>query len=750
MRWLMWIAIGSGMGCAIGAYFFRGMGLLLAAGACLLGLIPAVVFRNRWKYGNTAIAVFAGLVLGCGMFFGYDSLYVAPARALDGSEGTVTLRVSDECRVTEYGYSVDGTVELSGKRYKMRLYLDEGIPLSPGDSLTLPVRFRLTDEGGQSEPTYHRTNGILLLGYQQDRAVWNQGTPNFGDVPGILRQRLKERMDALFPEDTRGFARALLLGDKSALPAEVDTTFRLCGVSHIVAVSGLHISILFALVQQFGGKRRFLTALLGIPVVLLFAAVAGFTPSVTRAAVMQVLMLLALVFGREYDPATALGFAALMILGQNPLTVASAGFQMSVGCVAGILLFREKIGKYLMTLFGAGVKQKTFVAKRIRGMITSVSVGLSAMVFTAPLVAWYFGVVSLVSVLANLLVVPVVSVVFYGILLACLAGAWIPVLGTWIGWLVSWLIRYTFAVTRILAAFPLAAVYTESVYICIWLVLVYGLILWIILMKPERLMPGVCCAVGGLCLALLFSWSEPLLDDYRVTVLDVGQGQCLLLQSRGNTFLVDCGGTDGQDAGDKAADHLLSMGISRIDGLVLTHYDRDHVGGVPWLARRVEIGRIYLPLVGEGEPDPTEEWALSDRVQRFWVEGDMEITFRDCRIRLFAPEYEKSGNESSIAVLFQNEKYDTLITGDMSAARERELLEKGVLPDLELLVAGHHGSGSSTSAELVYRTAPDLVLISVGADNSYGHPAPSVLNRLELYGCTVYRTDLDGNLIFRG
>ena len=359
-----------------------------------------------------------------------------------------------------------------------------------------------------------------------------------------------------------------------------------------------------------------------------------------------------------------------------------------------------------------------------------------------PLSVYYYGTVSLVSLAANLLVVPAVSGVFYGIMLACMTGGAV-------GGAVSLLIRYVFAVTALLGELSLAAVYTRSVYVAVWLVFVYVLIAGLALCRPGRVWPGVCCAVLGLCLALTLSWAEPLMDDYRVTVLDVGQGQSVILQSRGSTFLVDCGGDEDQDAGERAADALLAMGIRRIDGLILTHYDRDHAGGVAYLARRIGIDRVYLPRTEEGEMLDAVLEATAES-ERIWLDTDVEVRFGSCSIGIFAPEGEKSGNESCASVLFRGEKYDTLILGDMNAAAERKLLETRDLPDLELLIVGHHGSATSTSAELVYRTAPDIAVISVGGDNAYGHPAPEVLSRLALYGCTVYRTDTMGDFLFRG
>lgn len=747
MRLLVWICLGFSAGCGLGAWWLRGAALVWTAVAALGLMIPAVWFRNRWKPLGAAALVLLGLALGCGVFRGYESRVLAPLGSLDGQTTVIALTASDYSKPTDYGVSVEGTIRAGGRDYRVLLYLDEPWEITPGDMIQLPARLRFTDEGGSMEPTYHRTNGILLLAYQEDAGVVLPGEPEWYHQPAVWRRSLSNLLDRCFPADTRGFARALLLGEKSGLSEDTALSFRLAGLSHIVAVSGLHLSFFFGTIFLLTGKRRWLTALVGIPSVVLFAAVAGFTPSVTRAAGMQILMMLALACNREYDAPTALSVAVMAMLCMNPLVIASAGFQMSVASVAGILLLYpiwwKKLGGEQAR------KGKNLSRKILRGGISAVSLSLGASVPVLPLVAGYYDTVSLVSVVANLLVVPVVSVIFYGICLVCLLGSVWPVMGTAAAWLVSWLMRYVFAAAEFLGGFPLSAVYTGSVYILIWLAFCYGILAWLLWGKPNRQWPWICACVAGFCLALLLSWSEPLMSSYRVTVLDVGQGQCILLQSRGTTFMVDCGGDSDAQAGDKAAQALLTMGITRIDGLILTHYDRDHCGGVPRLASRITIDRIYLPRTEDTDGLLPDVLAATETAERMWVDTDTDIFFRDCRIRIFAPDSGKSGNESCAAVLFQREKCDTLITGDTNAAGERELLRKGELPDLELLIVGHHGSADSTSAELLYRTAPDAAIISVGRNNPYGHPRQEILNRLERYGIAVFRTDLSGDIMFK-
>lgn len=747
MRKLMWFAIGFGAACAFGCYLWIGKWmLLLAVLACVLGigtgLLPEQKVRKR------AAVLCLGLAVGFLWFYGYDRLYTAPIRELDGQ--TVELEVTADSYgwETDYGSALDGRIEIQGKIYRIRVYLNGGELVEPGDVFTDSVKLRLTTDGGEHEPTFHRSNGILLLGYQRGEGRIQKGdSSKLVYFPSRLRQKLTGLIEECFPGNTAAFAKALLLGDRTDLSHEISTDFKVTGISHIVAVSGLHMSILFALVYLLTFKRRHLLAVFGIPVVVLFMAVAGFAPSVTRAGIMQILMILALCLNREYDPPTALSFAALGMLAVNPLVASSVGFQLSVLSVAGIFLFEEKIRRWIQERLP---DPKGKAGKILRNWFAgSVSVSLSAQVMTTPLVAVYYGTVSLVGVLTNLAVLWVITFTFYGVMAVCLLGLfWMPGAKA-AAWVVAWPIRYVLAVAKIFAQLPMAAVYTKSIYIVIWLVFCYCMILALVFGKNKRPLVSVGLGVLGLVIALGLSWAEPMLNDHRVTVVDVGQGQSVILQHRGKTFVVDCGGDYADDAADSTAEILLSMGIRRIDGLILTHYDEDHAGGVAYLLHRIDAQSLYLPAVVEDQTLVNEIVTAAGEAQMIWVEQDLLVESEGMKISLYAPEGTQNGNESCIAVLFQTEKCDTLVTGDMSQFRERLLMYRVDLPELECLIVGHHGSKNSTSQELLDQTAPEVAVISVGEGNRYGHPAQETLERLEAAGCLVYRTDEMGDIIFR-
>ena len=746
----MWFAIGFAAVSCVCAYFYTDNLMWFAVAAAAAAMILAIGYAwFRWL--RIPVMVFVAFTLGITWFSLYDLIYLSGARSLDAQVITIQVEATDYSYETAYGSAVSGVLKQGNKQYQILLYLDGKVSVEPGDQISGLFRLRFTAEGGSREPTYHRSEGIFLLGYQKDDiSITKAEKISWKYRPAVWRRNLTNKIDTLFPEDAAAFAKALLLGDRSDIDYETSTAFKVSGISHIVAVSGLHVSILFGLVYLVTGRNRFLAAGLGIPVLILFAAIAGFTPSITRACIMQCLMLLAMLVKREYDPPTALAAAVLLMVVINPMSVISISLQLSVGCMIGIFLFSQRIHDWFLTPGRLGsAKGKGILPRLKRWFVNSISFSLGASVMTTPLVAVYFETVSLVSIFTNLLVVWMISYIFYGIMLTMLISLFSFYLSKVTAMLVTFPIRLVTGTAKLLSSFPLAAVYTQSIYIVIWLISAYIMLAAFLCMKKKPTILLIGCTTLTLCLALLASWSEPRLDECRVTVLDVGQGQCILLQSEGCTFLVDCGGDSDTGSADLAAETLLSQGVWKLDGVIVTHYDTDHTRGIPYLLTRVNADYVFLP-------DLLDEKILADDIKEaadgeiVCVSENKVLTFGNAKITLFAPEVNNLDNECSMCVLFQTENYDILITGDRGKLGEKLLLLRTELPELEVLVAGHHGSAGSTNDFLLEATKPKYVLISAGENNIYGHPAAALLERLRKAGCIVYRTDQNGTIIFRG
>lgn len=748
MRKLMLFTIGFVVACAVGVYLLSDAWLLLAGLFFLLGGMIALCLHSR--PAKIAAVIIFGCVIGFGWLWCYESLYLSPAKSYDGEVAQLTVIATDYSYTPVYGQAFDGYTQINGKHYRVRCYLDEFQPVAPGDIVVGEFVLHYTARGGQKEATYHKGEGIFLLATQKSEVTLTAGKLRIWDYPAVWRQKIMDQIVDVFPSDTSGFAKALLLGDTTDFTYRQDRAFQVSGLRHVVAVSGLHVSILFSLIYLFFGRQRVLNALFGVPLLVVFAAIAGFTPSIVRACLMQGLILLAMLVDKEYDPPTALAFAVLLILGINPLAITSVSLQLSAGCMVGIFTFSEPLRQYLLS-FGKlkeKSKGKSVRAKLIRWFTGSVSVTLSAMAFTTPLCAIYFGMVSLVGILANLLALWVVSFVFYGIMLALLLSILFLPAGEGIAWLVSWLIRYVLLVAELLADFPLAAVYTDSIYIACWLILSYVLLGTFFCLKKKYPLLTTAGILMLLATCITLSWLEPALDDTRVCVIDVGQGQSILLQHGSERYLVDCGGEHAGITADTVANFLLSQGVFHLNGLILTHYDADHAGSVLNLLTCVDTDRIYMPDVQDSNGIRQQiEAEYPDKID--YIQNVSQLDLETGKITLFPGKPKADDNENSVCVLFQPENCDILITGDRSGQGERALIKQTELPGLELLIAGHHGSHLATSFDLLLATQPQAVAISVGANNRYGHPRAEVLERMDRFGCKVYRTDLQGTIIFR-
>ncbi len=748
MRGLMWFSTGLCAACMISAYCGSPMSLWTAVCAGLLAVLCFLVIRNR--AGRIVSILLAAFALGLGWFALYNGQYLQEVRELDGQVQNIEIEASDYSYQTNYGSSVPGSFVWNGRKIRILAYLDGCQNIEPGSHISGSFQLRFTAYGGAKEPTYHRSEGVFLLAYQKEEiTITDTEDISWIHYPAFLRKVLAERIDQLFSGDAAAFAKALLLGDRTDINYDLNTNFKVTGISHIIAVSGLHVSILFGMIYVLLGKNRFLSFAVGVPVLLLFSAVAGFTPSITRACIMQCLILLAMLLNREYDSPTALAFAVLIMVLINPMVVISISFQLSVGCMIGIFLFTSRIHGWMLSEKCLGsAKGKTVIAGIKRWFASSVAVSAGASIMTTPLVAYYFETVSLISLLTNLLVVWVISFIFCGMIICIILTFASFRLARFAASIVSLAIHFVLKIAEVLAKFPLAAVYTNSVYVVVWLAFLYLMLVVFLCLRKRHVLVLFCCAITSLCVALMASWTEPLLDECRVTVLDVGQGQCILLQSQGRTYMVDCGGDSPTEAADTASQTLLSQGIYKLDGLILTHYDEDHTAGVPYLLTRIGADMILLPDM-QDESGIRQEIESGNNDRICYVERDLTFAFGETKLTLYAPESKNMGNESSICVLFQTKNCDILITGDRGTLGEMMLLHRTDLPQVDVLIAGHHGAAGSTGEKLLTQVKPRDVLISVGKNNRYGHPAKSLLERVQRIGAAVWRTDISGTIVFR-
>ena len=721
----------------------------MSGAACAAAFSVLLLRLRRW----TIPALLAlGMALGFVWFSACDLWVAAPVRAMDGQTLSGSATVRDVPRSTAYGARVYADAELEGRRVRVLLYYSDAIQPHPGDRLTFTARFQIPS--GEDYDVYYRSIGVGLIGRvaRGDLRV-EAAKPSLRNFPLRLRAALKAKIGAVFPADAAPLILALLTGDRSDLSYARRNELSVSGIAHVVAISGMHVSILLGILMLLCGRRRWLCAILGVPAVLLFTLMTGAIPSVVRASVMQILWLLAPLLRRENDPATSLGAAALFILLPNPWTVTNLSFQLSFGSMAGIFLLSGRIYRRCDDWPPIhALLRRRFVRGILRYIVGTIASTCGATFLTVPLVALRLGTVSLAALGANLLTLWAVSLLFELSLALCLLGfLWLGA-ARFLSPAAAVLARYILAVAGFTARLPGAALYTKNVFIFPWLVFVYAAAGCCLLPEGRRaVVPAACLSVIGLCLCLWLGRLDGGTHSLRMPMLDVGQGQCLLFEDGGVTLMYDCGG-DGNDAvGENAARLLLSQGTDRLDVLVLSHYDADHCGGVCQLLERLPVSLLYLPDLpcDTALRSDIERSARAHGTELRYVTRDEKLNYSSSEVYIFAPVLDGSDNEACLALLYSQGRYDVLATGDMTAQAERLLLSRRRLPDVEVLVAGHHGSAGSTCDTLLAQTTPETVLISVGRNNLYGHPAGETIARIEAFGAQILRTDLCGTITIR-
>ena len=723
---------------------------LYAAGGVLLLALAWLFAARKQKYFRRGLLILLPLVVSLAYFAGYDHLVRQPIEDRCGAASDFTATVCDWPQATERGARV--TVELEGyHRARAVLYGEaELLAARPGDTVTGTAQWQSAAHFDSDDVTHFNARGVYALLYGREDVRLSAGD---GDALRWLPQRagkaFREKVAAIW-DDPRvsGFLTAELTGDKSAMDDGDYLAMQETGLAHLFAVSGLHCAFLVTLLALLISRRQRLLCAVTIPLLLFYMVMVGMSPSVVRACIMQIFLLIAPLFRRGSDPLTSLAAALLVILLCNPFAAASVSLQLSFSATLGMVLLSPRLYKLLTGWYKGKCRPLRaalcFVAAHL-------SATLSAVVFTAPLTAWYFRIFVLVAPLSSLLAVPAAGWSFMAAFVTVLLGfVWLP-LASLLGW-ISWaLVRYILWIANGMMSWRYHAVYFTNPYLIYWLLFLYAAFIGCAATPDGKRKYLLASALSVLTLTAAI-WVNR--QDYQYGVLtaltlDVGQGESVILTSGGETALVDCGSSNSyKDPGGLAADTLHSMGVRELSAVVVTHYHADHTNGLYEVLRRIPVQTIYLP-------DIEDEYGVRERLVSLAEEKGAQVTYvtketadtlGDTILTIYPPV--QSGgdlNELGLTALASAGDFDLLITGDMSGSTEKKLVETYALPDIEVLVVSHHGSRYSSNIRFLKAVTPEAAVISVG-DNNYGHPSEETLQRLLAIGADIWRTDQQGTI----
>ena len=723
---------------------------LYAAGGVLLLALAWLFAARKQKYFRRGLLILLPLVVSLAYFAGYDHLVRQPIEDRCGAASDFTATVCDWPQATERGARV--TVELEGyHRARAVLYGEaELLAARPGDTVTGTAQWQSAAHFDSDDVTHFNARGVYALLYGREDVRLSAGD---GDALRWLPQRagkaFREKVAAIW-DDPRvsGFLTAELTGDKSAMDDGDYLAMQETGLAHLFAVSGLHCAFLVTLLALLISRRQRLLCAVTIPLLLFYMVMVGMSPSVVRACIMQIFLLIAPLFRRGSDPLTSLAAALLVILLCNPFAAASVSLQLSFSATLGMVLLSPRLYKLLTGWYKGKCRP---LRAALCFVAANLSATLSAVVFTAPLTAWYFRIFVLVAPLSSLLAVPAAGWSFMAAFVTVLLGfVWLP-LASLLGW-ISWaLVRYILWIANGMMSWRYHAVYFTNPYLIYWLLFLYAAFIGCAATPDGKRKYLLASALTVLTLTAAIRVNR---QDYQYGVLtaltlDVGQGESVILTSGGETALVDCGSSNSyKDPGGLAADTLHSMGVRELSAVVVTHYHADHTNGLYEVLRRIPVQTIYLP-------DIEDEYGVRERLVSLAEEKGAQVTYvtketadtlGDTVLTIYPPV--QSGgdlNELGLTALASAGDFDLLITGDMSGSTEKKLVETYALPDIEVLVVSHHGSRYSSNIRFLKAVTPEAAVISVG-DNNYGHPSEETLQRLLAIGADIWRTDQQGTI----
>lgn len=618
---------------------------------------------------------------------------------------------------------------------------------------------RIVSLGNKKNATY-----VGAGNYRSRQTGWEKARDKMVNVPPVTaaRKKIEVACREVLPAGDAGLLEGLLIGETRRIPQEVKDDFKATGLSHILAVSGLNVTILIITVgailslitMDLGATGRLVSLILTLLFIVAYMVLTKMMPSVVRAGAMGVAGLTAIRISRPVNPFAALSAAAFAILAVDPAALFDAGFQLSFAATLAILTLTPRIEWFMSGLPSFAV--------------SAVAVTLAAQVGTTPIIAAHFGRLSLISPLANALVTPSIPA-------ATVLGIVVVMTRIFIGGgnlltaifttPVQLLLAYTSSTARILASWPLASMRMPAIS---WpVVVIYYLVMAIVIAgttawrkwsgRPvfQSRTLARTITVAAIILAVIltaFTYQASVgrpPSGLRVTFFDVGQGDAALIQAEdGATILID-----GGPYSDSAITPLRAAGVSSIDLMLVTHAHSDHIKGILAVIRAADIGEAILPP-DNSETDYIDEIkkALAGKRTRETkaLDGQIYRVGKYLTVKIFAPDSGQKEtddpNNLAVVALVEYKGLRILFSGDIESVAEQDLISDGQATKVDILKVPHHGSRDAGYYRFLKEVDPEIAVISVGAGNPYHHPAPSTVAKLKDLGAKVYRTDRNGSV----
>lgn len=591
------------------------------------------------------------------------------------------------------------------------------------------------------------------------------------EVVEIWKTEMMNRCEKIYQDEEAGILEAMLFGEKSELSGDIKELYQAAGISHVLVISGLHISLLALAVAGILRRLGFpmpVWVMLSVGVLAGYGILIGQPTTAVRALLMFFVLQGARLLGRSYDLLSALAFAGILMLLDNPDLILDGGCRLSFCAVIGVGWYVSEKNKIFRSI---GEKEK----RKNRGkggkgssagaILENIRAGWYLWLFTLPVMLDTFYQVSVVGILWNLVAIPLLPVIIASGGLGVVLAGWNIFLGSLAGSPAYGMLQLYQEIGNISEKLPVGmwtpGQPSKPVIAGYYLVIFLLVLVEKQLIKREKrwkirkIFPGMeLCSM----LLLLLLMAHPWQQREKITFLDVGQGDASLLQSGGQTLLLDGGSTSQKNVGTYVIlPYIKQQGISCLEAVVLTHTDQDHINGVTEVLEEGKKGwltvkNLMYPYWMEGTEQGKQLKKLAEEAGascRKIRAGDRLTIGKAEAVVLYPKEQEKIAepNAGSLVLFWKWEGVRAMFTGDLPEEKERELLQN--LPACEILQVGHHGSATSTCREFLEQVQPSLAVISCAMKNRYGHPSPDTVDRLKKTGCEIRYTMKSGAITIR-
>ena len=616
-------------------------------------------------------------------------------------------------------------------------------PIYAGDHWQLTVRLKrphgFMNQGGSDREKFLFHNGIQATGYVRDaKPIEVEGNQLLGRSKLSLnrsRQNLARKINAALPDSqVLGPLLALTLGQRDQMTRDQWQVLQNTGTSHLMAISGLHIGLisglLFWLVRRLWGRSEFLSVRLpaqkaaacaAVLAALAYAAMSGFSLPAQRASIMVATFSLAFLLDRKLAPSYVLAAALILVLLIDPFAVQSAGLWMSFTAVAVLFAVIERNGS----------GKKTLVWLKVQWLLL---LGL------LPLSIWYFQQASMLAPLINLVAIPVVGFVVVPLLLVgALFLSFIPSLGKFLLNAGDYVLEHCFSILAVMGESPSVLLALPQPTLSVLLLAITGVAL---LLAPRLKFVKF---VGVVLLLPLFLNRPPGVNEgeFRVDILDVGQGSAYSIQTAHHVMMFDAGPRYAEDFDAGAAivvPFLRSRGIRALDQVLVSHADDDHIGGLKSILESVVVAEVLMP-----DPNAFPEHASKACVDGLsWRWDGVEFTVLNPPADFHHDK--KNRNNGSCVLIVAGANASMFFTADIEKGAERAILGKNMSLRAQVMTVPHHGSRTSSSRAFIARVSPEVAIVSAGYRNSFGHPKEDVVERYRAQSIEVLETTKTGML----